>query len=293
MEEKVHKLNRYKAFSNASLTVWLFSFVLVGISFRILMESGDIPVLLWLSIGLWVLSCIMFIRFSNRRSRLERELADEIVPTFERPLDARDYLLTLGVRRRFADFFLKEDLRLYQEREDSARREAITATAVLRCKEVLGETKKPKNCNEVYLEEANDFFDDLENYQAKTTWEVWRSGEQIYFYASQIKGYPSYSAQGPYAFAVNLSDIQYYRVIGSVKNEVQISGGTVKQDKRTGRVTQTPLKTRTVEHDERLCNLTLRKNGVVSHLLFDAEDFDVFFALIPEKSYTKVTGGGN
>lgn len=62
-----------------------------------------------------------------------------------------------------------------------------------------------------------------------------------------------------------------------------MSGGVVKQDKRTGKVSQSALKSETVERDKRVVKLSVLKNGIVKKLVFSKEAYDVFLALIPEK----------
>lgn len=73
---------------------------------------------------------------------------------------------------------------------------------------------------------------------------------------------------------------------GSVKSETVVSGGVVKQDKRTGKVSQTALKSKAIERDERSVKMSLVIDGIVQKLYFDKDSYDVLLALIPEKEKT-------
>lgn len=149
----------------------------------------------------------------------------------------------------------------------------------------LQEANKPTECNTVCFVEAPFLFPDLKSYQYYTEWEVWREKERLYFYNAQVENYPEDCTVGeaPLITSIMTSDIQYFSMDGNITTETVVSGGVVKQDKKTGKVSQSALKSKTIERDKRVVKLSVLKNGIVKKLVFSKEAYDVFIALIPEK----------
>lgn len=160
--------------------------------------------------------------------------------------------------------------------------------------------KKPKECSIVTSRVFGaDFFPRLKDAQWNfKKWEIWRTDDQLYLYSSAVDDYPDPEKFGLYAgepapmlLSIPISDIQYFKIEGDVLSETKISGGQVTQNRRTGRVSQTPLQAKTVNRDTRYVCVTVQKKGVIKHLDFQQDAYDILFSLIPEKEYLRVIKG--
>lgn len=149
----------------------------------------------------------------------------------------------------------------------------------------LQDANKPNRCNKVCFADSPFIFPELKSYQYYTEWEIWRDNDFIYLYNAQVENFPEDCTVGeaPVIGCITLKDIQYFSMDGQVTTETIVSGGVVKQDKKTGKVSQSALKTKTVERDKRVVKLSVLENGIVKKLVFTKEAYDVFLALIPEK----------
>ncbi len=151
---------------------------------------------------------------------------------------------------------------------------------------VLETANKPNECNVVHFVSEPFLFPKLKSYQCfNVDWEIWRYNDIIYIYRSEVEDYPQeyYGGDAPAIAQISVTDIQHFRIEGNTYAESKISGGTIKQDRRTGRIKQTPLKTHTIEHDTRVIKLSIVVNGIVKTLDFDYSSLDVLCLLIPEK----------
>ena len=150
---------------------------------------------------------------------------------------------------------------------------------------LLKTSNKPAECNTVCFIDSPFLFPDLKSYQYCTEWEIWRNGDTVFFYNDSVENYPENRLEGeaPAIESIDVKDIQYFAMDGRITSETVVSGGVVKQDKRTGKVSQYALKSETVERDKRVVKLSVLKNGIVKKLVFSKEAYDVFLALIPEK----------
>jgi len=152
---------------------------------------------------------------------------------------------------------------------------------------VLETANKPSECNLIRFAEAPYLFPQLKSYQYFTDWEVWRSGDFLYIYCAEVEDYPEqyYGGDAPAIAKIPVSTIQHFRVEGSTYAESKISGGKVTQNRYTGRIKQTALKSKTIQHDNRVIKMSVLVNGVVKILDFEYSAFDVLCALIPEKEH--------
>lgn len=152
---------------------------------------------------------------------------------------------------------------------------------------VLETASKPSECNIVRFASAPYLFPQLKSYQYYTDWEIWRNGDTLYLYRAEVEDYPEnyYDGDAPAIAQIPVSSIQHFRIEGSTYAESVISGGKVTQDRRTGKIKQTELKSKTVQHDSRVVRLSVIVNGVVKTVDFEYAAFDVFCALIPEKEH--------
>lgn len=149
----------------------------------------------------------------------------------------------------------------------------------------LQNANKPTYCNKVRFADSPFIFPELKSYQYYTEWEIWRDNDFIYLYNAQVENFPEDCSIGeaPVIGCITANDIQYFSMDGHITTETVVSGGVVKQDKKTGKVSQSALKSRTVERDKRVVKLSVLENGIVKKLEFTKEAYDVFLALIPEK----------
>ena len=154
--------------------------------------------------------------------------------------------------------------------------------------ETIKTANKPNVCNTVRLMNEPFLFQKMKSYQYFTDWEIWRNNDKLYLYKAEVENYPEncFDGEAPAIGVISTDDIQYFAVEGSVKSETVVSGGVVKQDKRTGKVSQTALKSKAIERDERSVKMSLVIDGIVQKLYFDKDSYDVLLALIPEKEKT-------
>lgn len=152
---------------------------------------------------------------------------------------------------------------------------------------VLETAKKPSECNTVRFAEQPYLFPQLKSYQYYTDWEIWRNEDTIYLYCAEVEDYPEqyYGGDAPAIAQIPIAAIQHFRVEGSTYTESKISGGKVTQNRYTGRIKQTALKSSTIQHDTRIIKMCVLVNGVVKTLDFEYSAFDIFCALIPEKEH--------
>ncbi len=150
---------------------------------------------------------------------------------------------------------------------------------------ILKTANKPSECNNVCFVDEPFLFPDLKSYQYCTEWEIWRNEDIVFFYNASVENYPEtcFEGEAPAIGSIEVKDIQYFAMEGNITSETIVSGGVVKQDKKTGKVSQSALKSKTVERDKRVVRLSVLKSGIVKKLLFSKDAYDVFLALIPEK----------
>ena len=175
--------------------------------------------------------------------------------------------------------------RIQQRNEIAKEHNALYYELCSRVAEILKEANKPTECNKVCFVDLPFIFPDLKSYQYYTEWDIWKNGDVLYFYNEQVENYPENCRVGeaPLIGSIMVNDIQYFSMDGNITTETIVSGGVVKQDKKTGKVSQSALKYKTVERDKRIVKLSVLKNGIVKKLEFSKEAYDVFLALIPEK----------
>lgn len=153
---------------------------------------------------------------------------------------------------------------------------------------VLKNANKPLQCNVVRFTSEPYIFPKFKSYQCFfVDWEIWRHNDDIYIYRSEVEDYPEeyYGGDAPAIAKIPISSIQHFRVEGATYNETKISGGKVTQNRYTGRIKQTAIKSKTVEHDNRVIKMSIMENGIVKVLDFEYSAFDVLYALLPEKEY--------
>lgn len=197
-------------------------------------------------------------------------------------------------------------IRKLSERREERRKEKqemldkIRAERELACKEakenydklcsqvenVLAVANKPIECNVIRFAAEPYFFPQLISYQCFfVDWEIWRDNDVIYIYRSEVENYPEkyYDGDAPAIAEIPLSAIQHYRVEGTTYTESKISGGKITQNRSTGKITQTPITSKTIKHDDRFVRMSVLVNGVVKVVDFEYSALDVFCALMPEK----------
>lgn len=155
-----------------------------------------------------------------------------------------------------------------------------------RVDQVLEGANKPQECNTIRFAVEPYLFPDLKSYQCFfVDWEVWRHDDKIYIFRSEVENYPEeyYEADAPAIAYISISDIQYFRIEGSTYTESRISGGQITQNARTGRIKQAPLRSTTINHDNRVIKMSVLVNGIVKILNFEYSSLDVLCALLPEK----------
>lgn len=153
---------------------------------------------------------------------------------------------------------------------------------------VLNAANKPAECNVIRFASEPYIFPKLKSYQCFfVDWEIWKHNDMLYIYRAEVEDYPEdyYGGDAPAIAKIPVSDIQHFRVEGSTYTESKITGGKVTQNRRTGRIHQTALKSTTVQHDNRIIKVSVLVNGVVKTLDLEYSAFDVLCALIPEKEH--------
>lgn len=153
----------------------------------------------------------------------------------------------------------------------------------------LESANKPAACNTVKFKEESYLFSHIPGYlYVYDEWEIWKTNDKIYFYRSEIPGYPEeyLGADAPAIGSISIDQIIHFRIEGSTYTESKISGGKVTQDRQTGRIKQTAIKSTTVHHDDRYVKLSVSVNGVVKSLAFEYPAYDVFCHLIPDKEHS-------
>lgn len=182
----------------------------------------------------------------------------------------------------------QKEQKIQEAREANAERQAVNHQYRQLCQKaenLLKTSNKPEECNTVCFIDSPFLFPEMKSYQYYTEWEVWRNGDTVFFYNASVENYPEncFEGEAPAIESIDVKDIQYFAMEGNIISETVVSGGVVKQDKRTGKVSQSALKSETVERDKRVVKLSVLKNGIVKKLVFGKEAYDVFIALIPEK----------
>lgn len=153
---------------------------------------------------------------------------------------------------------------------------------------VLAVANKPVECNVIRFADEPYFFPKLKSYQCFfVDWEIWRNNDVIYIYRSKVEDYPEeyYEGNAPAIAQIPVSAIQHYRVEGTTYTESKISGGKITQNRYTGKIRQTAIKSKTIEHDSRIIRMSVLVNGVVKAVDFEYSAFDVLCSLIPEKEH--------
>lgn len=151
---------------------------------------------------------------------------------------------------------------------------------------VLASAGKPMICSTVRFTSKPYFFPDLNSYQVFfTDWEVWIYGNNLYIYRSEVTDYPENYAEAdaPAIVQIPLSEIRYFRVEGVLTSEIKVSGGKVSQNRYTGRIHQTAIKTKTEQHDNRVVRMCVMHKGTIKNVDFEYSAYDVLGALLPDK----------
>lgn len=158
---------------------------------------------------------------------------------------------------------------------------------VAEVQQVLNTANKPAECNTIRFADTPYLFPKLKSFQYYTDWEIWRNGNTLYFYCAEVEDYPEeyFGGDAPAIAAISIDSIQHFRVEGSTYAETKIYGGQVTQNKYTGKIKQTALKSKTIQHDTRIVKMSILANGVVKYLDFEYSAFDILCALIPEKEH--------
>lgn len=154
--------------------------------------------------------------------------------------------------------------------------------------DVLKNANKPSECNVVRFASEPFIFPKLKSFQCFfVDWEIWKDNDTLYIYRSEVEDYPEeyYGADAPAIAIIPISSIQHFRVEGSTYTETKISGGKVTQNRYTGRIKQTAIKSKTIEQDNRVIKMSIMVNGVVKVLDFEYSSFDVLCALLPDKEH--------
>lgn len=158
-----------------------------------------------------------------------------------------------------------------------------------RVTEILKIAEKPSRCNIVKFIDSPFLFPNMVSYQYMGDWEVWRTNDLLYLYQAEVEMYPANSSMdAPEICSIIIENIQYFKLEGSVETNTYVTGGKVTQNKRTGKVSQTALKNKTVKSDSRYVKMSVVIDGLVKTLAFNKESYDIFLLLIPEKEYNKV-----
>lgn len=288
MEEKIKEFQEKKTKYNVALI-----FCFVGIALVVFGTIHAITTLnsAFLIFGLifGIIAIIVLSSASKEFNIVERQLMSRVWDECYSAQEAREKMLSHGVRPLFADNFIDRQNETRKMREASQLSKKAYETACNKCNEILKNANMPARCNKINIWSKIDFLDDLEAFQYLTEWNIWRNGNKIYFYLPEVECYPTVDKEAPFAFFIDVDDIQYFKEEGSIKSELKISGGTIKQDKRTGKISQTPISSKTIERDNRSVVLTLNKDSIISKIEFSYAAYDVLFALIPEKAYNRVT----
>ena len=158
---------------------------------------------------------------------------------------------------------------------------------VAEVQQVLNTASKPVECNTIRFADTPYLFPKLKSFQYYTDWEVWRSGNTLYLYCAEVEDYPQeyFGGNAPAIAEIPIETIQHFRVEGTTYAETKISGGKITQSRYTGRIKQTALKSKTIQHDTRTVKMSILVNGVVKSLDFEYSAFDIFCVLLPEKEH--------
>lgn len=158
---------------------------------------------------------------------------------------------------------------------------------VAEVQQVLNSANKPPECNTIRFVNVPYLFPKLKSFQYDTDWEVWKNNDILYLYRAEVEDYPEeyYGRDAPAIAAIPIDSIQQFRVEGSTYVETKISGGKVTQSRYTGRIKQTALKSKTIQHDSRIVKMSVLVNGVVKFLEFDYSALDILCVLIPDKEH--------
>lgn len=141
-------------------------------------------------------------------------------------------------------------------------------------------------CNTVRFASMPYFFPELQSYQVYfVDWEIWTYEGQLYIYRSSVTDYPEdyAEADAPVIARIPISSIRYFRMEGNIISETKVTGGVVSQNRYTGRIKQTAIKTKNVNHDERIVRMCVVDHGVAKTVDFEKTAYDILGALLPEK----------
>ena len=289
MEQLEQEFRKKKKLYHLGFLLDLLSVVAIVGGFMSTVQTGKATGIL-LGALFAAIAIIFFCSASSNYAKIEQKAMKEIWERSHSTEEAREKMIALGCRDNYIEGFIKNQERLSTMRKKEAARKKEYEEVCKRCEEVL--KTKPEHCNTVTITDSTPLLKQFESYQYHLKWSTWKHDETLHFYVPRLTNY--YSApfkEAPYAFSINIDDIQYFRQEGEKTSEIKISGGKIKQDKKTGKISQTPIKSQTVEHDERRTVLTITKDSVVMKINFTHGAYDVFFALIPEKEFTRVRKG--
>ena len=291
MKQLVKKYRAHLAYHNASMIlviIAVLSVIIVPLVMTMLALDFSLPLLL-LYLALMLAVFINLGVSASVCKRSERQLMHKIWDQSESESEARTEMKKCGVRYRSAEEYIFSKQRSAERNAIRLREEEEAMKVYSESQRLLADVAVPQRCNIIPIEDEDDIFC-LGKFSEWRRWKVWRDEDRLYFYVDKIWGFPRYDMSSPYLTKIELSDILYFKVEGSVRNEVKVSGGTVKQDKY-GKVTQTALKTQNISKDNRKTVIKLNIDSVICEIVSNYDAYDVLFSLIPEKEFERVRKG--
>lgn len=223
--------------------------------------------MLFLGFSIAVVSIIFLCVSSKALIRAERNIMKDIWIEHknESDYDIIDRMTSVGVRQAFANRFIRSYRKTDQISAEREKSNEEFEKICFKCKELLSEGNKPDECNEIHIVSDEALLSELSDGLYKRTWEIWRNNDNIYLYVEKIIGYPSFRHNSPYGTKLPVSQIKYFKQEVTTRNEVRVTGGTVRQDKKTGKVTQTPIKTQNINYEEKKTILTYKVGSKLAH----------------------------
>lgn len=285
--KKYKKTLKYHNVSMALVIIGAISAIAVPVIVTIF-SDGDAT--FWGVIAILVSIVALFINLgisASVCSDAENKLMLEIWSETRNPTVARKKMEDCGVRYRSAEKYIFEKERMAELNATINRENEEAENAYLNSQQLLAQVSIPRRCNSIPISDFDDVLG-LGRFSRRMDWQIWREGNKLYLYADRIMGFPKYNTNSPYLTKIELSEIMYFKTEGSVTNEVRVSGGTVRQDRNTGRVTQSAIRTQNVSKDNRKTVIKLNIDGVVCEISSNYDAYDVLFSLMPEKEFERV-----
>ena len=180
------------------------------------------------------IAIIFFCSASSNYAKIEQKAMKEIWERSHGTEEAREKMIALGCRDNYIEGFIKRQEFLSTMRKKKQYERKEYEEACKRCEEVL--KSKPERCNTVTITDSTPLLNRFESYQYHLKWNVWKHDETLHFYVPRLISYPAPFKEAPYTFSINIDDIQYFRQEGEKTSEIKISGGKIKQDKKTGKI---------------------------------------------------------